>query len=72
MQNVPSYRLSLSKLQEYLDKKFGPKTYSVALVSDRYQITLPAGKEKLTDTEVEDLQEKRFGNLFTREHSDPP
>ena len=70
VQYVPLYELSLSTLQGFLDGKSGPNTYSVILLTDRYQIILPPGKEKLTDTEIDELREKRTGNRFMREDSE--
>jgi hypothetical protein len=41
IQTVPSYRLRLEVLSEFLDKLLGPQTYGVLLQQDSYVITMP-------------------------------
>ena len=57
IQAIPSYRLTLSKLQQFLKDKFGPsKECDIQMRQDSWLIILPEGEGEIPREEIKKLQ----------------
>lgn len=69
---IPSYRISLSKLQLFLKDKFGPsKKCDIEMSHDSWLITLPEGEGEIPREEIKKLQqaEARTDRLESKRQS---
>jgi hypothetical protein len=70
IQVLPSYRLSLRVLQQFLKKKYPESEIKVELKLDDYVLTLPESSGKISSEELLRLQDQRDHPTSRRDSSE--
>ena len=70
IQALPSYRLSLRVLQQFLKKKYPESEIKVELKLDNYVLTLPESSEKISSEELKRLQDQSDHPTSRRDSSE--